>query len=414
MYPAKNRALDREIRSRVNDAIRLLNEGHPQEARQTALDVLFDGTNVLVEAADLDVLSSIESLLTSLGDTACAAKAAKRRADIVDLPEVCSMVQFSDDYSTVSFQPVRNVPATVLDGQFLVDGNRVYMHGSENAPKAAEMFAELRKFSLEQDRSLRNETRATFNMGHISPSMWHFTFNTLSRLAYLDEEQLRSYEVFTGFGKIRDHQRELIVSMGAPADRLVEFEVDESVRFDNLTQYPCGFYTYYRNITKSQNSLQWDRRLVQTMKSRILANVGIEREEPRQPVFVWRDPKGKRKLVNQKEIVEHLGYMVVDPASSSLAEQAEIMSQASIVVGGFSAGLRMILFAPTAIPVIELKPLGFKHGAYEMIAASLGQRFSSVTGEIVGSPANNWFDLDETNYRVDLADIDEAIRSVSG
>jgi len=416
MYPTKNRTLDLDIRSRVNNAIHLLNEGHPNEARQAALDVLFNGTDVLVETKDLDVLNAIESLLTSLGDTASAEQVVARRADIVESPTICSMTQFNDDFSTVDQLHVRNAAATVVSGQFLLAGKNVYMHGSEHSPNAEKMFTALRKFRSAHDRPLENETRVAFNMGHISPNMWHFSINSLSRLAYLNKEQLLSYDIFTGFGKMRDHHRELIVSMGVPAERLVEFDVDETVHFDNVTQYPCGTYAYYRDASETGRAYQWDPQIIQNIRARILDHVGIKKKKPNKPVFIWRSPEGKRELLNQEEIVEHLGYTVLNPVTLSLAEQAEIMSEASIVIGSFGAGLRMMMFAPTAIPVIELKPMGLTSSCYELIAAALGQRFSSLSGETVGldPQSDSWKDREEADYRVSLEDIDDAIRSASG
>lgn len=96
-------------------------------------------------------------------------------------------------------------------------------------------------------------------------------------------------------------------------------------------------------------------------------------------VFVSRENAGKRRIVNEQDLAEHLrllGIKVMVAEKLSFQQQRQAMSAAKLIVGAHGAGLTNMLFMPSGGTVIEIRHRESKGQAqFERLAAVLGHKY---------------------------------------
>ena len=88
-------------------------------------------------------------------------------------------------------------------------------------------------------------------------------------------------------------------------------------------------------------------------------------------LYVSRVDAKMRRIVNEDELIEELdalGFDVVVPGRFSVAEQAQIFSNARLIVGAHGNGPTNMIFAPHGAAVVELFGANFVHGVYAWLA----------------------------------------------
>ncbi|GAB1234032.1 hypothetical protein UT5_04260 [Ferrigenium sp. UT5] len=91
-------------------------------------------------------------------------------------------------------------------------------------------------------------------------------------------------------------------------------------------------------------------------------------------LFVARDSAKYRRLRNEKQLQEAMvahGFEIVRPENLSFAQQVELFSSASVIIGPTGAGLSNMVFSPEGCKVIVLA--GATLGANTFIFGQLGQ-----------------------------------------
>ncbi|MDF2454611.1 MAG: hypothetical protein K0R51_604 [Cytophagaceae bacterium] len=101
-------------------------------------------------------------------------------------------------------------------------------------------------------------------------------------------------------------------------------------------------------------------------------------------IYLKRGADKQRALVNTLEIEQYLtglGYEIIDAEKMCLAEQIELFSSASKIIGIHGAGLTNIIFRfGRPLEVIEIFPEGHAPEHYKILSATLGYNYSSITG----------------------------------
>jgi hypothetical protein len=96
-------------------------------------------------------------------------------------------------------------------------------------------------------------------------------------------------------------------------------------------------------------------------------------------VYISRSKAGKRRIVNEKEVIETLrehGFSVFVLEDYAFEDQVKIVLNARYVVANHGAGLANILFLPEKSHVLELRKLGDSHNnCYFALASGLNLKY---------------------------------------
>jgi capsular polysaccharide biosynthesis protein len=99
---------------------------------------------------------------------------------------------------------------------------------------------------------------------------------------------------------------------------------------------------------------------VQWLRNRLLPRV--ELDGPRQRIYVTRGPSANnRSVLNEGEVtglLEHRGFVLVDPGAMTVADQIRTFANAEVVVATHGAALANLAFVSPGATVIELFPAG--------------------------------------------------------
>src|SRR5262249_20776769 len=98
----------------------------------------------------------------------------------------------------------------------------------------------------------------------------------------------------------------------------------------------------------------YNKSLINTIRNRFLKDKG----QAHRNIYISRGKAEKRKIVNEKEVVELLmrfNYEIHFFEDYSFTEQVEIMYQSKSLVGLHGAGLTNMLFMPANGRVLELR-----------------------------------------------------------
>ncbi len=410
--PVKSKDKDQQMRSLVNSAIALFNQGKFDEALDLSKKFADQYLDDCLDSSDIDILGALQGIVEHGTDSVLAETVSERKRQLEQLPQIGSLATFSDNYTIVDRKIIHGEPAFVANGLYPVIDNVVYIQGVHHKSFAKDIFKILDPLFQEGLDRFPVIKAKTFFLGRIPGNFWHFMFNIVSRLSYLPLLQLDSYEQFVCFGDVNTKQREVLFNMGVPNEKLLVLPADHSGHFENLTIYPCGVHSYTCDNSETGVAMYHDANAIRSIKVRISKRLGIDQDTPSEPVFIWREPVGRRELQNQDEIVRRFGFKVFDPMKHTLEEEVDILSHANLVIGSYGAGLTSILFAPKNINIIQLGIGDIDSSFYELIARALDQNFISLTGRPADEiDAGNWKEVDRANYTVDIDELVEAIHT---
>jgi capsular polysaccharide biosynthesis protein len=228
-----------------------------------------------------------------------------------------------------------------------------------------------------------------------SSSYYHFMFDVLPRIQLLRDagalEARTRYYVSAG----RPWQRELLVAYGIQLDRVIDPSVVPHVVGDLLiTSLPDAKLLLPPWIVDSV------RRQLQTPRQR-------EGNAPFRYLYVGR-PGGRhtRRLLNEDELLPALvaaGFQAVRPESLSVADQAKLFSEASVVVGLAGAALTNLIFCREGTRVLELIPPKFVDPVPWAVAANTpGVDFRYLIGKGKELPPGSRMWGVTADFRVDI------------
>ena len=134
---------------------------------------------------------------------------------------------------------------------------------------------------------------------------------------------------------------------------------------------------------------------------------------PGRRIYVQRDAQGPRTLLNEPDVLRvaaSQGFEVVRPERHGLREQAQLFSEAAVVMGVKGAGLTNLLFAPRDSSVVVLSPSNWGDSFFWDLAGQIGITYVEVIGKVrdgMAEPPNSPFE-------VDLARLGEALERATG
>lgn len=102
-------------------------------------------------------------------------------------------------------------------------------------------------------------------------------------------------------------------------------------------------------------------------------------------IFILRGPALRRRLRNQAALADALhgrGFVAVDPATLSFAQQRTLFAAGEFVVGATGAGMANVGLAPPGCRIIEIQPSLMRDPWLRRLAARLGHRYESLVAPV--------------------------------
>jgi capsular polysaccharide biosynthesis protein len=185
----------------------------------------------------------------------------------------------------------------------------------------------------------------------------------------LDGPQIRSIKIaYPVFNK--SYERELWMLAGFDDDQIIDTR-KYNVKADNyfLANNQSWFYPHSEDVA----------RLQQVMKGITLGKTDNE--------LIYVSRKGRRKLVNEKEItriLKDLNFTVIEDKQRPVVEQMAIFNNAKVIIGAHGASFANILWCRPGTHLIELFPRNYHPPYYRYLAEVLGIKYSAIFEENVG------------------------------
>lgn len=227
-----------------------------------------------------------------------------------------------------------------------------------------------RRFFLPQDlvmNSLRPVLRPTRLRGdyvtvasRAYPNYSHWTMECLPRL--LESPEVRETRILLPDDLTRWH-RESLRALGI-ADHQVQEVAPGCYEVDRL--YFPSFVGW------AGETAPW---ALGELRRRI---VGSRHPHPGRRVYLMRGAVAHRRVINEAEVATALrrwSFQCADASTLSVADQAEAVADAEVVVAMHGAALTNIVYAPAGTTVVEVLDPAYENGEYYGIATALGQSY---------------------------------------
>lgn len=234
----------------------------------------------------------------------------------------------------------------------------------------------------------------------------HWTIDALPRLDAL-RRQGGGADVTVAVTPLSDpFQRETLHRCGFDDAHIVELGPMQALRADELlvtSDLPAPPHPAFK-------ASPWALRFLRRHLGPAGAPESLRRGDGRR-LYVSRGDGGRRRIVNEAELVAELRQMGVEPVTlsgRSVREQASLFATASFVVGAHGAGLANIAFAPRGAALLELFPGSYGTPAYYILAAGAGLEYRYLLSEGIGSGGSTQDD----DLRVDVAQVVAACREL--
>lgn len=99
------------------------------------------------------------------------------------------------------------------------------------------------------------------------------------------------------------------------------------------------------------------RSSINFLRNRLMSSISKFTSEQPQRIYISRRLASKRKFINENEVIEvleKLGFVIIDAELLSVAEQISLFAGAKVVIGIHGAGLTNLVFCNSGTKVIEL------------------------------------------------------------
>ncbi|HBE66699.1 MAG TPA: hypothetical protein DDW52_00990, partial [Planctomycetaceae bacterium] len=137
------------------------------------------------------------------------------------------------------------------------------------------------------------------------------------------------------------YQAESLAALGIPTDRVV----------------PATYYTHVASpalMCAASQSHKVSQRDVQFLYERLAAPLNCE---PKRRIFLSRKRRGRRRLINERQVLAALRPLGFEPVlleRLSFQEQVQLFASSECIVGPHGAGLANIAFAHASAKVLEI------------------------------------------------------------
>ncbi|HDY93958.1 MAG TPA: glycosyltransferase family 61 protein [Pseudoalteromonas sp.] len=225
---------------------------------------------------------------------------------------------------------------------------------------------------------------------------FHWFFDVLPRIWLLDKSDVEYDSIFIGNDLNKDFICSSLQALGVNQDKIVMMN-NNIVDFDSVL-YPTSKIIEERFVRPSLGDGVhykggWDPRYIKDINKAFREyNFKQSNGSGNKKIFVSRDDATHRAAVNNDELlslVNEFGFEVFVPGDNTFAEQVNVFSNASIILGIHGAGMTNILWAkPRSSKVIEIVVDGVDDPGYRYLSEMLGLSYYYVRSRPVGNSKN--------------------------
>jgi len=170
-----------------------------------------------------------------------------------------------------------------------------------------------------------------------------------------------------------DFQKDSLLSLGIPEEKLIEMDTLNCMRFERLV---CS------TAPRGYSSCTVPGWLIDGYREAYLKQ--IKPETTGRKIYISRRDAGSRKFVNEDEIIRMLearGFEALELSDYSFAEKIKIFAGADAIVSLIGAGMTNVMFCPPHAKVLELHPSSFVNYLYMAICGYLGIDYKFIIFE---------------------------------
>lgn len=151
---------------------------------------------------------------------------------------------------------------------------------------------------------------------------------------------------------------------------------------------------------------------VESLKARIFSRLGLVNERRRR-IYVTRRLAGRRRIVNESEVVACVrrhGFEVRALEQMTVREQIQLFAEAETVVAPHGAGLVNLIYADRPHVIELLAEDHWSFGYFVTLTNTVGGRHTPIVAEGARSDARHFGFPSQDDFTVDVAALETALR----
>jgi tetratricopeptide (TPR) repeat protein len=207
---------------------------------------------------------------------------------------------------------------------------------------------------------------------------FHWMVDILPRIKILEDNNI-DFNTIDGFlinSTKQRFQRETLEKMGIPRDKIIESDQVSYLQASSLIvpSYPASVGWVVPSTIKFLRNL-------------FLTDISPEIKSYPKRIYISRNQARYRRLLNEPEILEYLnqlGFVSIELETLTVQEQADLFSQAEVIIAPHGAGLTNLVFCQRNTVVVELVSPHYIRPYYWLISQQLGLKHYSIQGEALG------------------------------
>lgn len=213
--------------------------------------------------------------------------------------------------------------------------------------------------------------------GLLNNIYFHWLFDILPRIKLLELAKINFQDIdYFLVDNRTNFQQETLAIFGIPAEKIVPLSFPLHIQATNLI------------VPSFPGSIAWmPSWSCQYLKDKILEEKAIIKN-PQKKIYISRNRSSNRRLINEKEVISLLlkhDFEIINLELLTVAKQAELLSQAKIVISPHGSGLSNLVFCQPKTKVIEIFAPNYVYPCYWLVSNLVDLDYYYLTGEIIGS-----------------------------
>lgn len=270
---------------------------------------------------------------------------------------------------------------TVTDStdQILSSGSRQYPWKLPNCPAPqANRSMRFDRSALPPMKTLAGTAVVLSTLsGHV---FYHWMIDLLPRLGLMQQKGIKIQQIDHFIVNSLDHefQRETLEKLGVPLDRVIESDRHPHLQAEQLI------------VPSFPGHLDWiPPQTIDFLRSQFLppsqTPKATQRPTP-QRIYISRQSARYRRILNHAEVeavLARLGFITVVLEELTVTQQAQLFSQAEVIVAPHGSGLTNLVFCQSGAQVIELFAPRYIRTDYWMVSQYLKLHHSYIVGRSI-------------------------------
>ena len=224
---------------------------------------------------------------------------------------------------------------------------------------------------------------ANLALNSLENNYFHWMTECLGRYYLLEQSKFRAD--FYILNNNLSFQKQYIEFLGIDERKIIKLDPGTTIQADEIIA-PTLINNYdiieFRGNKCHQK--QWLPSWIGNIYLEKIAQLKLKKA-PREKIYISREFAGYRKVKNEGELVnliKNKGFGVYHLENMTLKEQAELFSNASVILGVHGAGFSNIYFCPKDAIVLECFPEYYHDPSYRILSHALGLRYNFMIGKI--------------------------------